>query len=85
MKLRWRSRSAWTFFGLSEDYIEAVYEQLFHLKYYGGWSFFEAYNLPVNIRVWMLQRLVAQKKEENAALNSNSSGMSSPSTFKYSE
>ena len=60
----WGSRLAWTFFGLNSQYIENVYEQLFQLKYYGGWSFFESYNLPVNIRVWFLERLVQQKKDE---------------------
>tara|TARA_R110000823_G_scaffold32836_1_gene92301 strand:+ start:301 stop:462 length:162 start_codon:yes stop_codon:yes gene_type:complete len=34
------------------------------MKYWGGWSFFEAYNLPVTIRRWFLQRLVKQKKDE---------------------
>ena len=37
------------------------------MKYHGGWSFFEAYNLPVNIRMWMIERLVKQKEEESAA------------------
>jgi hypothetical protein len=37
------------------------------MKYYGGWSFFEAYNLPVVIRRWFLNRLVRQKEEENEA------------------
>ena len=64
---KWRSRSAWTFFGLNHNYIEAVYEQLFAMKYHGGWSFFEAYNLPVNIRMWMIERLVKQKEEEASA------------------
>mgnify|MGYP003676028498 CR=1 FL=1 len=83
MRRIWRSRSAWTFFGLNEDYIELVYEQLFNLKHYGGWSFFEAYNLPVNIRVWMLNRLVTQKQRENEAMNGNDTVSSAPSTFKY--
>jgi hypothetical protein len=64
MSPRWRSRSAWTFFGLSDEYIESVYEQLFQLKYYGGWSFFESYNLPVSVRTWFLNRLIKQKTEE---------------------
>ena len=67
---------AWTFFGLNSEYIENVYEQLFQLKYYGGWSFFESYNLPVNIRVWFLERLVQQKKDE-AQKYDTSSGRSS--------
>tara|TARA_R100000808_G_C2148673_1_gene156847 strand:- start:1983 stop:2189 length:207 start_codon:yes stop_codon:yes gene_type:complete len=55
------------FFGLSDKYIEAVYEEFFLLKYYGGWSFFEAYNLPIVIRRWFLQRLVKQIEDENKA------------------
>ena len=57
-----------SFFGLSDKYIEAVYEEFFLLKYYGGWSFFEAYNLPIVIRRWFLQRLVKQIEDENEAL-----------------
>jgi hypothetical protein len=34
------------------------------LKYHGGWSFIEAYNLPILIREWFLKRLVEQKKQE---------------------
>jgi hypothetical protein len=41
-----------------------VYEELFTLKYHGQWSFFEAYNLPVVIRRWFINRLVQQKEEE---------------------
>ena len=51
-------------FGLSDEYIKNVYEQFFLLKYYGGWSFIEAYNLPILIREWFLKRLVDQKKKE---------------------
>lgn len=47
-------------FGLSDKHIENVYEELFLLKYHGGWSFFEAYNLPVQIRQWFMRRLVKQ-------------------------
>lgn len=49
-----------TFFGLSDDYMSAVYEQFFLLKYHGGWSFIEAYNLPVRLRKWFLTRLSDQ-------------------------
>ena len=47
-----------------DEYIESVYEMFFALKYYGGWSFTEAYNLPIPIRDWVVKRLVKQKKEE---------------------
>jgi hypothetical protein len=53
-----------TFFGLTGEYLEDVYDQIFLLKYYGGWSFFEAYNLPIQLRQWFLKRLVKQKEEE---------------------
>tara|TARA_A100001391_G_scaffold51675_1_gene31706 strand:- start:1866 stop:2009 length:144 start_codon:yes stop_codon:yes gene_type:complete len=45
--------------------MESVYEQFFLLKYYGGWSFQEAYSLPVGLRVWFLNRLGEQKQKEN--------------------
>ena len=60
----WRSRLQRTFFGLNDDYIQGVYEEFFQLKYHGGWSFFEAYNLPVLIRRWFLDRLVSQITQE---------------------
>ena len=64
----WRYRLPLTFFGLNDEYIESVYEQFFLLKYHGGWSFIEAYNLPIKIRAWFLQRLVKQKEMENKQL-----------------
>jgi len=53
-----------TFFGLSEKYTEGVYDQLFYLKHYGGWSFIEAYNLPIQLREWWLKRLQKQFETE---------------------
>jgi len=44
-----------------------VYEQIFILKYYGGWSFIEAYNLPVKLRAWFVERLAKQIKDEAEA------------------
>tara|TARA_R110002074_G_scaffold334741_1_gene505147 strand:- start:195 stop:374 length:180 start_codon:yes stop_codon:yes gene_type:complete len=45
-----------------------VYEQFFLLKYHGGWSFIEAYNLPIRIRNWFLNRLSQQIEKENEAV-----------------
>ena len=53
-----------SFFGLNDEYIENVYEKFFILKYHGGWSFTEAYNLPVTIREWFLRRLAKQFEDE---------------------
>ena len=55
------------FFGLTDEYQEAIYEQFFLLKYHGGWSFFEAYNLPILIRRWFLDRLASQITQEAEA------------------
>ena len=53
-----------TFFGLSEEYTEYTYEQFFILKYHGGWSFIEAYSLPIQLREWFVKRLAKQLKDE---------------------
>jgi len=52
------------FFGLTDEYIKNVYEQFFLLKYHGGWSFIEAYSLPVGLRNWFLSRLQRQFEDE---------------------
>lgn len=48
--------------------MESVYEQFFALKYHGGWSFVEAYNLPVGLRKWFLRKLVEQIESEREAI-----------------
>jgi hypothetical protein len=44
------------------------------LQYHGGWSFFEAYNLPVVIRRWFLKRLSKQLEDENEAVEKAKKG-----------
>jgi hypothetical protein len=51
-------------FGLDLNYIESVYEQFFALKHHGGWSFWEAYNLPVKVRLWFVERLVKHFEDQ---------------------
>ena len=68
MRKEWRCPSGRTFFGLTDKYIEAVYEQFFLLKHHGGWSFMEAYNLPVGLRHWFLKRLEKQFEDEAAQM-----------------
>ena len=65
---KWRCRLPLTFFGLNDNYIEKVYEHFFYLKYYGGWSFIEAYNLPVKIRNWFVHKLNNQLEAEKEAM-----------------
>jgi len=38
------------------------------LKYYGGFSLFESYNLPIGLRQWFVKKLIDQLKEENDAI-----------------
>ena len=64
---KWRCRLLRSFFGLSNEYMENVYEQFFYLKHHGGWSFIEAYNLPVQLRNWFVRRLSKQFEDENEA------------------
>jgi len=56
--------------------MESVYEQFFFLKYSGGWSFSEAYSLPVGIRTWFVERLVKQLEAEKEAIEDASAGSS---------
>ena len=56
-----------TFFGLTAEYVEAVYEQFFALKHHGRWSFIELYNLPIGLRNWFVERLKKQFEDEQKA------------------
>jgi hypothetical protein len=77
MKGIWRCRLQRTFFGLSLEYIKNVYEQFFFLKYYGAWSFVEAYSLPVGLRRWFVERLSKQlEKEKQSVEKASKSGRS---------
>jgi len=50
---------------LSDEYQQNIYEQFFYLKYYGGFSLFESYNLPVALRKWFVEKLIDQLKKES--------------------
>ena len=54
--------------------MESVYEQFFFLKHYGGWSFTEAYNLPIGLREWFVDRLSTQLEAESKAMSASNSG-----------
>lgn len=49
--------------------MENVYEQFFYLTYHGGWSFIEAYNLPVQLRNWFVSRLGKHFEDEKKAMD----------------
>ena len=74
MSRTWRCRFQRTFFGLTDEYMENIYEQFFFLKYSGGWSFSEAYNLPLGLRKWFVERLVKQLEMEKEAIEKAQKG-----------
>lgn len=46
------------FFGLRpEDKADIILEPIFLLMYYGGFTYKEAYNLPVSHKNWFIQRI----------------------------
>ena len=73
MNHKWRFRLRRTFFGLSHKYIESIYEQFFYMKYYGGWSIFELYSLPIGLRNWFFTKLAKHKEKENEEIKKASS------------
>ena len=54
--------------------MENVYEQFFFLKHFGGWSFVEAYNLPIGLRDWFVNKLMDHLEMEQNARENSSSG-----------
>ena len=56
-----------TFFGLTDEYVEQIYEQFFILKHHGGWSLYELYNLPVGLRNWFFDRMIQEFEREKKA------------------
>jgi len=61
--------------------MENVYEQFFFLKYSGGWSFSEAYKLPVGLRKWFVERLIQQLEAEQNAIEAAQKGTSRAQTL----
>lgn len=41
------------------------------MKYHGGWSFIELYNLPVGLRNWFCEQLIKEFKKEAERAKSN--------------
>tara|TARA_R110002095_G_scaffold89254_1_gene77896 strand:+ start:473 stop:697 length:225 start_codon:yes stop_codon:yes gene_type:complete len=61
--------------------MQNIYEQFFFLKYSGGWSFSEAYNLPVGLRKWFVERLLKQLEAEKEAIENASKGGNNSQTL----
>ena len=67
MSRNWRCPLGQTFFGLTNKYMESVYEQIFSMMHHGNWSFSELYSLPVGLRYWFFNRLIKQFEDEKKA------------------
>ena len=83
MKIKWRFRFRRNFFGLSHEYVQSVYEQFFYMKYYGGWSLFELYNLPIGLRNWYFKKLISHKEQESEEMKKSSSKNKAPSRSRF--
>ena len=58
----------WTFFGLTPKYKLILQEELFDLIYYGkGFSYTEAYNLPIYLRKFFIRKITKIFKDRNKA------------------
>ena len=55
------------FSGLTDEYLKSVFDQIFDLKIYGGFSIYETFNLPIGLRNYYTKRLSEklQKDAEN--------------------
>jgi len=48
-----------------------MYEEIFALKYHGGFSLYESYNIPVGLRKWFIRRLIDQLELEKESINNS--------------
>jgi len=48
------------FFGLGPNDFDIFLDPIFLLMYYGGFTFTEAWNIPITWRMWFIQRINAE-------------------------
>ena len=76
MLRRSSSRLGQRFFGLTaEDKGNVTLESVFTLMYYGGFTFTEAWNLPVAYRQWFLNRITREINGKSGEGNGSSRGV----------
>ena len=63
---RWQFQSPCDFFGLPPEYKLSIHEEIFQLMLHskGGFTFSDAYNLPIYLRKFYLKRLQTFYKKE---------------------
>ena len=60
-----------TFFGLSNEYEEKIFEQFHYMIYYGNWRLLELVSLPVGLRDFFFRKLKETKEAEREENSSN--------------
>lgn len=55
------------FFGLRPSDKDIILEQIFNLMYYIGFSYRDAYRLPIYQRRWFIERVVQEIKNTNSS------------------
>jgi hypothetical protein len=51
------------FFGLTDNYRPLLWDEIFYLIYYMGFSFQDANSLPIRQRKWFIERFVKEIKQ----------------------
>lgn len=54
-----------TSFGLSTDYNEKVYTQIFEMVHYASLTYSEVYNMPIHLRSWWYRKTLEIIKARN--------------------
>jgi hypothetical protein len=71
--LRERCPSRWASFGLNSEYVkEITYEQIVFLQHHGKFTFTEAYNLPIGLRNWFVDKnvdIIEKRNEQQTKEN----------------
>lgn len=62
--------SDWTFFGLTLDYNQKVYDQIFDLAFYGqgGFPYSDLVAMPVNLRAFYYTKMADIIEQRNKAI-----------------
>lgn len=53
------------YFNLSVGYINNLYEKFYIMKTHMGWSFEEAYILPISLREWFYSKWIEDQGEKD--------------------
>lgn len=66
------------FFGLTNSTKEIYLEQVFVLMYYVGFTYVEAYNVPIWTRHWFIRRLNDEIKRSNGNQSTRAAHQNTP-------